>query len=107
MWIMLGSWDNVTTAMIWHPDDINVAWSFNGRKDDVDLGGELWDKTVKQLIEEERMRLSGPKRKPAGCSFFLLQLTVSSQYAILHALDNALVVGRGFSVAADEQGTPV
>ena len=54
LWIMGGSWDNATTAMIWRSDGINVAWSFNGRKD-VDPGEELWHKAIDQLIKEGRL----------------------------------------------------
>jgi len=38
--------------MIWRPDGINVAWSFNGRND-VDPGEDLWDKAINELIEEK------------------------------------------------------
>ena len=55
LWIMLGSWDNSTTAMIWRPDGINVAWSFNGRMDNVEPGKELWEQAIDQLIREGRI----------------------------------------------------
>jgi CubicO group peptidase (beta-lactamase class C family) len=54
LWVMLGSWDNATTAMIWRPDGINVAWSFNGRKD-VDPGGELWQDAINWLLAEKKI----------------------------------------------------
>jgi len=55
LWIMVGSWGNSTTAMIWRPDGINVAWSFNGRADNADPGQDLWEKAISQLIEEKRI----------------------------------------------------
>ncbi len=55
VWFMGGSWDNSTTAMIWRADGINVAWSFNGRKNDVDPGEELWKRAIDQLVKEKRL----------------------------------------------------
>ena len=54
-WDMRGSWDNATTAMVWRPDGINIAWSFNGRKQGVELGEELWKQAIDRLIEEKRL----------------------------------------------------
>jgi CubicO group peptidase (beta-lactamase class C family) len=54
LWIMGGSWDNSTTEMIWRSDGINVAWSFNGRKD-VDPADALWEKAINWLIEEKKL----------------------------------------------------
>jgi CubicO group peptidase (beta-lactamase class C family) len=53
-WVMTGSWDNATTAMVWRPDGINVAWSFNGRKD-VDPGEELWQNAINWLLTEKKI----------------------------------------------------
>jgi CubicO group peptidase (beta-lactamase class C family) len=55
LWVMGGSWDNSTTLMIWRPDGINIAWSFNGRKNDVDPGEALWKHAIDQLIKEKRL----------------------------------------------------
>jgi CubicO group peptidase (beta-lactamase class C family) len=55
LWIMNGSWDNSTTSMIWRPDGINVAYSFNGRATGVDPGKELWDQAIDQLIKDKRL----------------------------------------------------
>ncbi len=54
LWIMGGSWDNATTEMIWRSDGINVAWSFNGRKD-VDPGEDLWHKAIDWELEEKHI----------------------------------------------------
>jgi N-acyl-D-amino-acid deacylase len=53
--IMNGSWDNSTTAMIWRPDGINVAYSFNGRASGLDPGKELWEQAIDQLKKVKRL----------------------------------------------------
>jgi CubicO group peptidase (beta-lactamase class C family) len=55
LWVSQGSWDNTTASMIQRPDGINIAWSFNGRKKDVDPGEELWKQAIDRLIEEKRL----------------------------------------------------
>jgi CubicO group peptidase (beta-lactamase class C family) len=55
LWIMNGSWDNSTTSMIWRPDGINVAYSFNGRAKDIDPGKELWEQAIDQLIKDKQL----------------------------------------------------
>jgi hypothetical protein len=51
---LFGSWDNATTAMIWRPDGINVAWSFNGRKD-VYPGKDLWQNAINWQLAEKKI----------------------------------------------------
>jgi CubicO group peptidase (beta-lactamase class C family) len=51
-----GSWDNSSTLMIWRPDGINVAWSFNGRTGVDDGPGEaLWKNALDSLITDKNV----------------------------------------------------
>jgi hypothetical protein len=55
LWISGGSWDNATTEMVWRSDGINIAWSFNGRKEGVEPGEELWKRAIDRLIEQKQL----------------------------------------------------
>jgi CubicO group peptidase (beta-lactamase class C family) len=61
LWVKTGSWDNSTSAMVWRPDGVNVAWAFNGRKwtgvgeDNFDPGEKLWKEAIDWLLAEQKI----------------------------------------------------
>ena len=62
-WDMRGSWDNATTAMVWRPDGINIAWSFNGRKQGVELGESSGSRPLTDSSKRSGCRTSPGQRE--------------------------------------------
>ncbi len=60
-WIKTGGWDNCTSAEVWRPDGVNVAWAFNGRKatpdgeNSYDPGEPLWNDAINWLLAEKKI----------------------------------------------------